>query len=77
MRRFWNTELAPHAHGFYAADMAPDATAAEIRANFRRNHARLVAVKNRYDPHNLFRLNANVVPTVGSGESGGSATREA
>ena len=28
------------------------------------NYGRLVALKNRYDPANLFRLNANIKPTV-------------
>ncbi|MFU8820878.1 MAG: BBE domain-containing protein [Gammaproteobacteria bacterium] len=28
------------------------------------NHEPLVAVKNQYDPSNLFRLSANVKPTV-------------
>ncbi|MGH7554399.1 MAG: BBE domain-containing protein, partial [Longimicrobiales bacterium] len=31
---------------------------------YRQNHERLVAVKNKYDPKNLFRLNANVKPTA-------------
>jgi hypothetical protein len=39
-------------------------TAAVIQANYRENHDRLVTVKNRYDPRNLFRLNANVKPTM-------------
>jgi len=51
-------------HGFYVNDLSPDRTAEEIRANWQRNYARLVDVKNRYDPHNLFRLNANIPPTV-------------
>ncbi len=63
MRSFW-ADLEPHTHGFYTADLTPDATIAEIRANFQANLERLVAVKNRYDPTNLFRLNANVKPTV-------------
>ncbi len=64
MRGFWEAELAPHAQGFYVADTSPDATADEVRDNYRRNHERLVAVKNRYDPGNLFRLNANIAPTA-------------
>jgi FAD/FMN-containing dehydrogenase len=37
-------------------------TSAEINANFRGNYPRLVQVKKKYDPSNLFRLNANVKP---------------
>ena len=33
-----------------------------VRANFGRNYDRLVRVKTRYDPQNLFRLNANIKP---------------
>lgn len=63
MRGYWK-DVEPHTHGFYTADMVPDIGQEQIRANYRANHERLVAVKNRYDPTNLFRLNANVKPTV-------------
>jgi len=39
-------------------------TAEAVNANYRGNFNRLVRVKNEYDPTNLFRLNANVQPTV-------------
>ena len=65
MRGFWKG-VEPYTHGFYTADMVPDVSQQEIQANYRANHERLVAVKNRYDPTNLFRLNANVKPTVKS-----------
>ena len=35
-----------------------------VRAAYGSNYERLVALKNRYDPTNLFRLNQNVPPTV-------------
>jgi FAD/FMN-containing dehydrogenase len=34
-----------------------------IRATYRDNHERLVQVKNRYDPTNLFHVNQNIRPT--------------
>jgi FAD/FMN-containing dehydrogenase len=62
-REYWSA-LEPFTHGFYVNDLEIDTTASAIQANYRQNHERLVAVKNTYDPKNLFRLNANVKPTV-------------
>lgn len=63
IQRYWDG-VAPFTHGFYFNDLEEDHSSADVSANYRRNHDRLVAVKNRYDPGNLFRLNANVLPTV-------------
>ena len=63
IRQFWPA-LEPFTRGFYTNDLESDATAEAINANYRGNFNRLVAVKNRYDPNNLFRLNANVEPSV-------------
>jgi FAD/FMN-containing dehydrogenase len=52
-----------HTDGFYTNDLA-DETQAEVNSNYGVNHARLVEVKNQYDPRNLFSLNANIRPTV-------------
>jgi len=60
-RRYWST-LEPFTHGFYVNDLPREATASDINANYRGNHARLVALKKTHDPTNLFRLNANVQP---------------
>jgi FAD/FMN-containing dehydrogenase len=63
IRSYWS-EIEAFAQGFYANDVNEDMSAATVSANYRGNHARLVQLKNKYDPTNLFRLNANVEPTV-------------
>ncbi|HSR88527.1 MAG TPA: BBE domain-containing protein, partial [Pontiella sp.] len=55
--------LEPYTNGFYVNDLANE-TQAQVDANYGANLERLVQVKNSYDPTNLFRLNANVRPTV-------------
>jgi FAD/FMN-containing dehydrogenase len=60
-RKYW-AALEPFTRGFYVNDLAREVTSAEINANFRGNYPRLVEVKKKYDPTNLFRLNANVKP---------------
>ena len=35
---------------------------ARIRANYRQNYDRLVQIKTKYDPTNLFHLNQNIKP---------------
>jgi hypothetical protein len=36
----------------------------QVDENYQGNIGRLPQLKNKYDPTNLFRLNANVKPTV-------------
>jgi hypothetical protein len=66
LRGYWSG-LERFTYGFYVNDLLPDHSAAAIQANYRANHERLVAVKNTYDPTNLFRLNANIRPQARSG----------
>jgi FAD/FMN-containing dehydrogenase len=62
-REYW-THLEPFTQGFYTNDRDPELDGGNVASNYRQNLERLTAVKNRYDPHNLFRLNANIAPTV-------------
>jgi FAD/FMN-containing dehydrogenase len=54
----------PQTDGFYVNTMAADDSDRRVRGTYGDNYARLVALKNKYDPTNLFRLNANVKPSV-------------
>jgi len=60
-RKFWTT-VEPFTRGFYVNDLAREASASDINANYRGNYPRLVQIKQTCDPTNLFRLNANIKP---------------
>jgi hypothetical protein len=53
--------LEPHTAGYYENIQSE---VKGIPANYGPVYHRLVAVKNEYDPMNLFRLNSNIKPTV-------------
>jgi len=63
MRAAWR-ELEPLTQGFYTNYTGSDIVVAGQRENFGGNFERLVALKAKYDPMNLFRLNANVPPNA-------------
>jgi FAD/FMN-containing dehydrogenase len=56
-------QMEPSVIGYYMNHMV-DSDAPKARLAFRDNYDRLVSVKNRYDPDNLFQLNANVKPSA-------------
>jgi FAD/FMN-containing dehydrogenase len=59
----YHDELHPHsAGGAYVNMMMHDEGPDRVRASYRDNYDRLVEVKRRYDPSNLFRINQNIAP---------------
>jgi FAD/FMN-containing dehydrogenase len=52
--------VEPHTHGFYVNEFNDDG--GRMKATYGVNYDRLVALKTKVDPANLFRLNANVAP---------------
>jgi len=62
-RDFWRG-VAPFASSGFYVNTEMDPSERRLRENYGANYDRLVALKNRYDPANLFRLNANIKPTV-------------
>jgi len=62
IKEYWK-DFEPFTDGWYTNEV-DDHAAGTVNRNYQGNIERLVNVKNRYDPSNLFRLNANVKPTV-------------
>jgi hypothetical protein len=63
MRAAWR-EIEPLTRGFYTNLADADGTTVAYHENYGANFPRLVALKTKYDPENLFRLNANVPPKM-------------
>jgi hypothetical protein len=66
-REVWRA-IEPHTTGaaminHIGAEDQPD----RIRASYAGNYERLAAIKQRYDPTNFFRLNANIIPANAGG----------
>jgi hypothetical protein len=62
-RAYWQA-LHPHSAGGAYVNMIMDEGQEQVKAAYRDNYERLVAVKSRYDPANLFRLNQNIRPSM-------------
>jgi FAD/FMN-containing dehydrogenase len=57
------------AGGAYVNFLMGDEGEGRVKATYGDNYERLVAIKNKYDPGNLFRLNQNIKPTNGKSET--------
>jgi FAD/FMN-containing dehydrogenase len=60
-RNGWQV-VEPHTDGFYVNEVSADDSERRIRGTYGTNYPRLAALKRRYDPDNLFRMNANIKP---------------
>lgn len=56
--------LHPYSAGGAYVNFMMDEGQERVQATYRDNYARLVEVKRRYDPENLFRLNQNIRPAA-------------
>jgi len=57
-------DAAPHATGSGYVNFLTEDEAERVAASYGANHARLQAVKHRFDPDNLFRMNLNITPAA-------------
>jgi len=60
LRDLWKA-FEPFTKGYYV-NTEPSESEKRLRETYGDNYSRLVQLKNRYDPGNLFRLNANIKP---------------
>jgi FAD/FMN-containing dehydrogenase len=58
------TAAAPHAAGSVYINFMTQEEGARIREAYGPNYDRLVDIKKRYDPQNLFRINLNIAPSA-------------
>jgi len=60
VERAWSA-VAPHTHGVYV-NLLEDEGQQRVLDAYEGNYARLLAIKQKYDPDNMFRLNHNIKP---------------
>jgi FAD/FMN-containing dehydrogenase len=61
VREYWEA-LRPHCEAGTYVNFLGDEGEERIRAAYRGNYDRLVALKTKYDPNNLFHMNQNIPP---------------
>jgi len=60
-KSYWDA-LHGHSSGGAYSNFMMDEGQDRVKASFRHNYDRLVEIKSKYDPQNIFRLNQNIVP---------------
>lgn len=63
-RAYWS-DLHPHSAGGAYVNFMMEEGMDRVRATYRDNYDRLAAIKAKFDPQNLFRMNQNIEPSVG------------
>jgi hypothetical protein len=64
-REYWQAVHPFNLEGAYVNFMFDDEVQGRVQATYGENYARLAAVKAKYDPANLFRVNQNIAPAAG------------
>ncbi|MHC4324487.1 MAG: FAD-binding oxidoreductase [Planctomycetota bacterium] len=64
-KEYWDA-LHPYSAGGAYVNFMMDEGEDRVKATYRDNYERLVQIKNKYDPTNLFRVNQNIRPTADS-----------
>jgi FAD/FMN-containing dehydrogenase len=67
-RGFWHGIEGHGGGGVYVNYLGHEEGAAGVRAAYGPNYDRLVDIKNKYDPDNLFRVNQNIRPTTAAAQ---------
>lgn len=62
-KEYWDA-VHPYSAGGVYVNFMMDEGEDRVKASYKGNYERLVAIKNKYDPTNLFRVNQNIKPTV-------------
>lgn len=61
-KEYWKA-LHPFSSGGAYVNFMMDEGEDRVKASYRYNYDKLVKIKTKYDPHNLFRVNQNIKPT--------------
>ena len=67
-RTYWDATHPYSAGGAYVNFMMEEG-AARVEATYSGNYVRLRAIKTKYDPGNLFRVNQNIAPQAMAGSA--------
>ena len=63
-RNYWDAMHPYSAGGAYVNFMMQEEGENRVKASYRENYERLVTIKNKYDPNNVFRVNQNIMPSA-------------